>query len=129
VVGLLLSAAPETASERIREVLRETAVQSIFARPGEDGHDDHYGFGLVQPRAALEALLGVPGDAGPALVDGGPAEADAGTPDAAVQADAGAIASDGGSGCSCRSVDLSEGFASSLVLFAAMVFVRRRRIL
>lgn len=53
VVGLMLARNPELTQAEVNEALVSTAKQSIFATPDEQGHDDFYGFGLVQPAAAL----------------------------------------------------------------------------
>jgi len=53
VAGLLLGFAPDLTRAEVEEILEETAKQSVLARPDDSGHDDEYGFGLVQPEAAL----------------------------------------------------------------------------
>lgn len=53
VAGLLLGFAPDLTRAEVEEILEETAKQSVLASPDESGHDDEYGFGLVQPEAAL----------------------------------------------------------------------------
>ncbi len=56
IFGLLVSAAPTRTASDLEAVLRSTAKQSPFASPDATGHDDFYGFGLVQPAAALRVL-------------------------------------------------------------------------
>jgi len=67
LAGLVLAAAPALTADEVNALLEDTARQSIFATPDDDGHDLAYGFGLVQPVAALRAVLpdepGEPGDA------------------------------------------------------------------
>ena len=53
VVGLLLAKDPTLTAQQVNDALIGTARQSIFATPSEQGHDDFYGFGLMQPAAAL----------------------------------------------------------------------------
>jgi serine protease len=53
VVGLMLAKNPELTVDEVNEALVKTARQSIFATPDDGGHDDYYGFGLVQPAKAL----------------------------------------------------------------------------
>jgi serine protease len=74
VAGLVLAAAPELTADEVNALLERTAKQSLFATPDADGHDLAYGFGLVQPAAALQAVLGDEDDAegdGPAEQQGG----------------------------------------------------------
>lgn len=113
IAGLLVSAHPEASGEAIREALAETAAQSFFADPDESGHDDYYGFGLVQPAAALRYL-------------GGERDPDLGPPlDAAPPApDAGTAGADGG-GCGCRTA--SSGAPSAWIAFSVLALLGRRR--
>jgi subtilisin family serine protease len=62
VAGLVLAAAPDLSADDVNTLLNDTARQSIFATPDEDGHDLAYGHGLVQPEAALRAVLGAVDD-------------------------------------------------------------------
>jgi hypothetical protein len=57
----MLAAAPDATAQEISDALTTTAKQSIFATPDADGHDLEYGWGIVQPAAALAALLGTDG--------------------------------------------------------------------
>lgn len=72
VVGLMLARNPELTVAEVNEALISTARQSIFASPDDGGHDDYYGFGLVQPAAALtyfdEPIEPPPGDEPPPAV-------------------------------------------------------------
>jgi serine protease len=56
IAGLIVSAAPELTADEINTLLEQTAQQSPFARPDDDGHDLEYGFGTVRPAEALAAL-------------------------------------------------------------------------
>ncbi|HTU57141.1 MAG TPA: MYXO-CTERM sorting domain-containing protein, partial [Polyangiales bacterium] len=40
-------------------LLEDTAREAPFAQPGSDGHDVTYGYGIVDPAAALRSALGV----------------------------------------------------------------------
>jgi serine protease len=53
VAGLLLAHRPELTADQVNDAIVGTARQSIFATPDAQGHDDEYGYGLVQPAAAL----------------------------------------------------------------------------
>lgn len=59
LAGLMIAAKPDATSQEIVDALTSTAQQSIFATPDEDGHDDYYGYGVVRPAQALDALLGL----------------------------------------------------------------------
>lgn len=113
VAGLLVSAYPDATGEEIQQALRESAAQSFFADPDESGHDDYYGYGLVQPAAALRALAAETApDLGPEL-------------DAGLTADAGAERG-GDGGCGCRTIGrpASSGLACWLI---PVLLIRRRR--
>lgn len=73
VAGLILSFAPTTTARDVQTLLKQTARKAPYATPGVDGHDPVYGYGIVDPRAALRAL-------GANL--SAPAPRDAGTPSA-----------------------------------------------
>jgi len=64
IAGLVLAAAPDLTADEVNALLQDTAKQSLFATPDDDGHDLAYGFGLVQPAAALDAVLVNNGDDG-----------------------------------------------------------------
>lgn len=57
VAGVLVSAAPEKTAAELYEVMIRTARPAPFAVPDESGHDPVYGFGVVDPVAALNAVL------------------------------------------------------------------------
>lgn len=129
VLGLAVAAAPDVTAARLRELLVATAKKSPLVSYDEQGHNDTYGYGQVQPLELLQVLSREPaGDAGvgdAGEVDGGEVDAgggpvdagrdagtapDAGPGDVAVAADQGpaqdaarsGTPQDGGDdGCSC----------------------------
>lgn len=56
VAALLASADPAATPSDIRAALVESARPAPFARPDERGHDQDYGYGLVNPAGALLRL-------------------------------------------------------------------------
>lgn len=70
IAGLLLGLAPELTSTAVAALLTDSAKQSVFASPNEAGHDDEYGFGLVQPAVALQLLVGADVPDAPELAGG-----------------------------------------------------------
>jgi subtilisin family serine protease len=64
VAGLLFAAKPSATADEVRDALVSTARKAPYATPDMNGHDDHYGYGIVDPKAALEKLLGIVPDAG-----------------------------------------------------------------
>lgn len=115
VAGLLVSAAPDATREALQDAIVASAAPSFFATPDERGHDDTYGYGLVQPAAALRACCF------PEAIDAG---VDAGEPDAGVAEDAGGEGG-GGGGCGCASTRASD--LPSAILCLALFVARRRR--
>ncbi|MBX3251930.1 MAG: S8 family serine peptidase [Myxococcales bacterium] len=115
VAGLLVAAAPEATREEIADALIFTARQSIFATPDERGHDLYYGYGRLDPAAALRRILG-----GDGADDGGHGE-DAGIEP---EPDAGSAPLEPSGGCGCHVASPLEGAAGLLGLLA---FLRRRR--
>ena len=76
VAGLLFSAAPSATALAVRSALVGSARPAPFAEPDGRGHDPEYGYGIVDPGAALDILLEEgptqpSGDAGPRPRDGG----------------------------------------------------------
>jgi subtilisin family serine protease len=57
IAGLLVSAAPMATATEIENALTSTAKQSLFATPDANGHDNFYGYGLVQAQAALRVFV------------------------------------------------------------------------
>jgi hypothetical protein len=122
VGGLLASAAPSLSAAELREALVSTVRPAPFATPDETGHDLLYGYGIVDPGAALDRVTGG-GDAGPLA-------ADAGT----VTDDAGAVAPPPSGGCGCSVVQSERRSGAGLALLSLLLGVilpavraRRRR--
>jgi MYXO-CTERM domain-containing protein len=85
VAGVLASYAPERTAAELYEVMIRTARPAPLALPDENGHDPVYGYGVVDPVSALDALLnggvggsGGSGGTGPTRPTADTAEADAG---------------------------------------------------
>ncbi len=119
VFGLLVSAAPDRTADALRELLVESVRPAPFAVPDERGHDLTYGYGIVDPSAAL-ARLGGEADAGPSAVDAGAAGAD----------DAGTMSPATEEGCACRVGARrapSRPLALALASMLALLLARRRR--
>ncbi|MCC7075094.1 MAG: S8 family serine peptidase [Deltaproteobacteria bacterium] len=53
IAGLLIAHHPELTADEINAAIVGTARQSPMATPDENGHDSYFGYGLVQPAAAL----------------------------------------------------------------------------
>ncbi|MBI1944297.1 MAG: S8 family serine peptidase [Deltaproteobacteria bacterium] len=53
IAGLMIARNPELTADEINEALMATAKQSLMATPDDGGHDQYFGFGLVQPAAAI----------------------------------------------------------------------------
>jgi subtilisin family serine protease len=89
VAGLLVSAAPERTAPELYEVMIRTARPAPYANPDANGHDLIFGYGIIDPSAALRDLLGLPDD-----------------PDAGVGGSGGGHAAEPGAddegGCGCR---------------------------
>jgi subtilisin family serine protease len=113
VVGLMASRRPTMTAMDLRTALLGSARMAPFATPDAMGHDQTYGYGIVDPAAALARIdpNGVP-DAG---VDGG--ARDAGV-------DAGA--SPPSSGCGCRAGTSRSSWIGVVML--ALLLMRRRSI-
>lgn len=116
VAGLLVSAAPDATREALQDAIVASAEPSFFATPDERGHDDTYGYGLVQPAAALRACCF------PEPLDAG---VDAGEPDAGATEDAGPSGG-GGGGCGCTTTHASD-LPTALLFVALLVAGIRRR--
>jgi subtilisin family serine protease len=118
VAALVLSAAPDLHADGAAELLIETARRAPYAVPDARGHDPTYGYGIVDPGAAVRAALGLPEDEEPSepSSDAGPENADAGSSDPVAHGD---------SGCSLTAAGAGPG--SPLALFAlALALIRLR---
>ncbi len=118
VLGLLASASPGSTAEELRAALVSTARQPSAARPDASGHDPDFGFGMIDPRAALDAIAPPP-DAGVDL-DAAVIEIDARW----VPRDVGPRARPPTNACNCRVGRASAAPWPLLVL--ACVLARRR---
>ncbi len=114
VVGLLASAYPEATAMALHDAIVSTTRSARFATPDENGHDPLYGYGIVDPAAALASLAPPMPDAGveDAGLDGG-------------EADAGAMT--GPSGCGCAAQGRAGSLALGLVLLVPLALRRVRR--
>jgi subtilisin family serine protease len=59
VAGLVMSARKDMTAREVGELLRQTARKAPFAEADSSGHDKTYGYGIVDPAAALRKALGV----------------------------------------------------------------------
>lgn len=107
VAGLLFAAKPEATADEVRVALVTTARPAPFATPDVNGHDNLYGFGIVDPKAALQKLLGIVPDAGTPADSGMPVE------------DAGIGPVDPPKGCGC-------GVGGAPLWLLAALLLRRR---
>ena len=100
----------------VEQLLISTARAARYATPDANGHDPIYGFGIIDPGAALRQTLGVSDDE---PMDAGMSR-DAGAKPAAKKRDSG--------GCSVRPA-ADGGSACPLAVFGLLVslFVRCRR--
>lgn len=125
VLGLMASRVPTLGAAALRTALVGSVRPAPFATPDANGHDLTYGFGIVDPAAALAAIdpSGVP-DAGleDAGVDAGPRV------DAAVVAmDASSATPPPSSGCACRAGQGARGGLAALLFGALVLVIARRR--
>lgn len=123
VAGLMASRRPTMSAADMRAALVATVRPAPFATPDATGHDLLYGYGIVDPAAALAMIdpAGVP-DAGPS--DAGATGDDAGP----IGDDAGSGAPTPSSSCGCHAAS-GTGGAGPLALagFAVLALLGRRR--
>jgi serine protease len=112
VAGLLVALKPDATSAEIRAALIESARPAPFATPDERGHDPLFGYGIVDPRAAVLVLR-------PDLATSPDAGVDAGE-----SPDAGVIAPPDDEGCGCSP---SRGSGLPWLVGATVLALRRRR--
>jgi subtilisin family serine protease len=122
VAALLVAAAPDKPASELLAALLATARPAPFALPDETGHDALYGFGVIDPTAALLSVAppDPPADEGPDTVESDttePTETDTheAEPDVA-EAEPAPIAS---GGCTTGSAPLAS--------LLALALMRRRR--
>lgn len=124
VAGLIASRRPTMSAADMRATLVATVRPAPFASPDATGHDLVYGYGIVDPAAALARIdpAGVP-DAGPR--DAGPS--DAGSADAG--SDASTSPPPSASSCGCTAVGSAHGTSSVWLAIAALgvLALARRR--
>jgi subtilisin family serine protease len=107
IAGLLVSAAPDKTSQELYDILIKTARPAPFAVPDDKGHDEVYGFGIIDPVAALDALNPQgPADAG----------ADAGPEPPAEEG-----------GCSCKQAPSAPAGGALCAIGLALAALRARR--
>lgn len=128
IAGLLFSTGDEVTADEVRAALISSAKQSPFATPNAMGHDDFYGFGIVNAEGALRTLLDLPDveqDAGvPDLGAGGGAEpADMGAEDLSGPAETPSPEPNG-----CRHTDPASAWVG-LMLMGLGWLVQKRRLL
>lgn len=122
IAGLLVSAASERTSAELYDVLITTARAAPFAVPDAKGHDPIFGYGIIDPVAALKQVIEPPDAGAPdsgALDAGDAGEIDPGTSDP----------QDTDAGCSCDAAGAPSGTvdAGLYALALALVAVRARR--
>jgi serine protease len=120
--GLLVAAAPEKTADEIYEVLVRTTRPAPFATPDGTGHDVIYGYGIVQPVAALEDALGLGTGGAGGGAGGGDGEGGAG---------GGSDEDDDGCGCAVPGGTSRSGTLDLVYLAlagAAVLRYRRRRV-
>jgi MYXO-CTERM domain-containing protein len=59
VAGLVMSARKDMTAEDVLALLEQTTRIAPYAQPNTEGHDPTYGYGIVDPAAALRRALGV----------------------------------------------------------------------
>ncbi|MBX2813602.1 MAG: S8 family serine peptidase [Myxococcales bacterium] len=65
VAALLASIDPSATAQDIRQALIQSARPAPYAQPDENGHDIYYGYGIVDPEAALRTLTNTPAPSHP----------------------------------------------------------------
>jgi serine protease len=112
VAGLLASAAPDRTAGELYDVMTGTARAAPYATPDDKGHDPIYGYGIIEPVAALDALL-APEQPPPPPPDEPMAAPEEASDDA---------------GCACAAVGTApEGPAGLVAAALALGWARRRR--
>ena len=115
VAALVMSARKDMTAREVSELLIHTAKKAPYAEPDAQGHDPTYGYGIVDPLAALRSALDIT-EPEPELVKDAGVAKDAGMEPAARKAD---------SGCSVGAA--ADDRAPWLVLSLFGIARRRRR--
>lgn len=122
VAALLLSQRPEMTARDLHDLLIRTARPAPFARRDARGHDVHYGYGIVDPVAAMRELTPpATADAGTvtdALDAGTTAGLDAGSPPPPPRGDG---------GCSCRAAAATSSSRRTAAAVVLLALATRRR--
>jgi MYXO-CTERM domain-containing protein len=114
VAGLVMAANPELSASDVEQLLITSVRSARYATPDASGHDPIYGFGIIDPGAALRTTLGVSADQ---PMDAGEAH-DAGAKPATTHR--------GSGGCSVRSA-ADGGSTWPLAVGVGVLALRRRR--
>jgi serine protease len=122
-----VSAAPERTAAELNEILVATTRPAPYAQPDAEGHDPIYGFGVVDPVAALEAAM-TPGPTTTSGAGGAGGAAEGGaSPTAATGGEVAESDDDGGCGCAAPGQPVRGGIVASLLALTALLGARRRR--
>lgn len=132
IAALVASAGPQLTAQEIYDILIQTAKPAPYAVPDETGHDPVFGFGIINPVAALETVL-PPAAGGAGGTGGGGGAGGAGT--GGTGGAGGATEIDPSEGCQCGVVGSGDGqspgagWPRALVyaLGLALALSRRRR--
>ncbi len=137
IAGLLVSVAPDRTAAELLSILVETSRPAPYAQPDDSGHDPIYGYGVVDPVAALEAAMSpAGGTTGGATGSGGSTGGDGGDGGASASSSTGGDAADGDDGgCGCDVPGRSAGpsrysaglLAPGLLALGLLVATARRR--
>jgi serine protease len=111
IAGLLTSASTNETSADLVQLMIDTARPAPYAVPDANGHDPVFGYGIVDPVAALRTLLGLPGPE--EQPDGGTAPGD--------------LEAEGGCGVAPRSSPQPTGSGGVLLGLALGLAARFRR--
>jgi serine protease len=118
VAALVVSAAPGKTGAEISQILIDTAKPAPYAVPDATGHDDLYGYGIIDPSHALKVALGLPTGEGGGSAEGGSTPAGGGSADGDAPGD---------DGCGCALAPRSGAPGLALMALAAMLLAHRRR--
>jgi MYXO-CTERM domain-containing protein len=119
VAGLLASAAGDKTSAELYEIMIRTARPAPFAEPDANGHDPVYGYGIIDPVAALEDALGISAEGGGGAGGGGTGSGAGGSGTGQDPED--------DEGCDCRAVGEGDREGTAYFALALLMLLRRRR--
>jgi subtilisin family serine protease len=139
IAGLLVAVAPDKTSQELYDLLIKNARPAPYATPDAKGHDQVYGYGIIDPVPALKDALGIhdAGAGGAGAGGGGGAGGAHADVDAGADASVGQPASTPASspvqqpgGCSCRTATRAPvggaGLAAAALACAAALLRRAR---